>query len=417
VTPVFNQPSKCCLSNDPLIKMGLVLYRMTGDGAYLDECEGMYAWIRAKLFDTTTGLVNECLAFKDASDTTGFVQTSDDAYNSGSFLEAADDLYRITGVQSYYDDALLAVTHRVTENPILHDGGQGERQWAYRFVKGLSEFATYHGLWPQYQSWLQNNANAAWSQRNSLDITWNDWTMPTPLPGANGVAHSDDVVPLCTSSAAAIWQMVPPSSAPPFSGVYELQNIASGLSLTAAGSGNGGPVVQSVFDGGDESLWTFVASSGGYYEIQNVGSGLLIDVQADSYALGASVVQASPEAHGQGNDQWDASTGPDTGLGADARAAVGADADVSAGADTGAGGDAGASAGDAAATLDTGDAGGSDAATGGASGGAGGTATEAPRSSGCTCATANGKAESRAPLALGLFALASLVRTRRRRRA
>jgi MYXO-CTERM domain-containing protein len=248
--------------------------------------------------------------------------------------------------------------------------------------------------------------------------------------------------------------MFPPSSAPPFSGVYELQNIASGLSLMVAGAANGGPVVQSAFDGGDESLWTFVPSSGGYYEIQNVGSGLLIDVQADSYALGASVVQASPEAHGQGNDQWfpvassdgtysffslssalalddpASSTAPGTSLdqwsgnGTTAQSFklishTPADAGLDARADAGAGADADADAGEAAATntSDAASGAGSDAATGAATGSAGGTATEAPRSSGCTCATANGKASSRAPIAFGVFALASLVSTRRRRRA
>lgn len=473
VTPTFNQPSKCCLSNDPLIKMGLVLYRMTGNTSYLDKAEGMYAWIRSKLFDATTGLINECLAFKDANDTTGFVQTSDNAYNSGSFLEAADDLYRITGVQSYYDDALLTVTHRVTENPILHDNGQGERQWAYRFVKGLSEFATYQGLWPQYASWLQNNANAAWSQRDALNVTWNDWTNPTPLPGANGVAHSDDVVPLCTSSAAAIWQMLPPASAPPFSGVYELRNLASGLSLGVSGSANGGAVVQSVFDGGSESFWTLVPSSGGYYEIKNVSSGLLLDVQADSYALGATVVQALPEAHGQGNDQWlpvsnvdgsysffslssalalddpQSSTAPGTSpdqwsgngtmaqsfalishVQVDAGASAGPDSSVDAagmGSETGAGIDAGAGSGmaeidaasaDEASTSDapSGGAGGIDASAGIAASGApqsSAGALEAQRSGGCTSATTSRTGSSRAAITSGLLVLLALVAKRR----
>jgi predicted alpha-1,6-mannanase (GH76 family) len=300
VTP-FNQPSKCNLSNNPLIKMGVVLYRITGDTTYLDKCKGMYAWIRKNLFDAKTGLVNECLAFKTVDDTTGFVQTSDNAYNSGSFLEAADDLYRTTGDQSYYDDAQLAVTHRVTKDAVMHDGGQGERQWAYRFVRGLSEFATYNKLWPKYQAWLEANATAAWNQRNALNVTWNDWTKPTPLPGANGVTHDNDVVPLCTSSAAAIWQVLPPATAPALSGAYELRNVASGLSLGVA---TGGAIVQSSFDGGDGQLWTFVATAGGYYEIQNVSNGLLLDVGADSYKLGANIVGAAHEPHGQGNDQW-----------------------------------------------------------------------------------------------------------------
>lgn len=304
VTPVWNQPSKCNLSNNPLIKMGIVLYRITGDASYLDKCKGMYAWIREKLFDPKTGLVNECLAFKTTADTAGFVQTSDNAYNSGSFLEAADALYRATGEQSYLDDATLAISHRLTKEPILHDGGQGERQWGYRFVKGLAEFSTYHDQWAKYQPWLESNANAAWSQRDALGVTWNDWTKLTPAPGANGVTHDNDVVPLCTSSAAAIWSLFPAKTSPNFSGDYELKNSASGMSLSVASSDAAAAVVQTPFDGDAASLWSFVATAGGYYRIKNAQSGLVLDVAANSAKQAAAIVLAAPEMHAQGTDQW-----------------------------------------------------------------------------------------------------------------
>jgi predicted alpha-1,6-mannanase (GH76 family) len=304
VTPVFNQPSKCNLSNNPLIKTGLVLYRMTGDSTYLVKSQGMYAWIRKTLFDAQTGLVNECLAFKTPDDTAGFVQTSDNAYNSGSFLEAADGLYRATGDQSYLDDAVLAINHRIAKEPIMHDGGQGERQWQYRILRGLTEFANYHDKWSTYQTWLQNNANAAWTERDSLNITWNDWTQPTPLPGANGVTHDNDVVPLCTSSAAAVWQMFPPASSPSLSGIFEIRNSASQLSLTVGGASTGAAVVQQAFSGDAFALWNFVPGAGGYFAIQNVGSGLVIQIDAGSYALGAQVTQGRPAVNGQGNDWW-----------------------------------------------------------------------------------------------------------------
>jgi predicted alpha-1,6-mannanase (GH76 family) len=318
----FNQPSKCCLSNNPLIKMGLVLYEMTGDTTYLSKCEEMYAWVRSHLFDAMTGQVNECIGFTTISDTTGYVQTSDNAYNSGSFLEAADDLYRVTGTMSYYADALLAITHRTSVEPILHNDGQGESQWGYRFIKGLTQFATYNDTWSPYETWLENNANAAWANRDTLNVTWNDWTTPTPVPSYANVNQisSTDVVPLCTSSAAAIWQLIPPWNAPPFLGSYELKNAAGNLSLDASdaedaggggpeelegGSSEGGtPVVQASFDGTAGFLWSFVPASGGYYRIQNAGNGLFLSVQGPWAKMGAGVVTTESAPHGQGNDKW-----------------------------------------------------------------------------------------------------------------
>jgi MYXO-CTERM domain-containing protein len=465
VTP-WNQPSKCNLSNNPLIKMGLVLYQMTGDSTYLDKCKGMYAWIRKNLFDATTGLVNECLAFKTVADTTGFVQTSDNAYNSGSFLEAADDLYRITGDPSYYDDAVLAITHRLAKEPILHDGGQGERQWGYRFVKGLSEFATYNNQWSKYQTWLENNANAAWAQRDALNITWNDWTKPTPLPGANGVTHDNDVVPLCTSSAAAIWQVLQPSTVPAFSGDYELQNVASSLSLSVSGAASGSAVMQTAFNGDSASLWTFVPSAGGYYEIQNVSSGLLLDVAADSYKLGANIVQAAAEPHAQGNDQWLPVANADgtysfyslssvlaldnpassmaagtqldqwAGNGTTAQSfklishdapSVGVGGSGGAGASAGATG-SGGEAGNALAGSSSSGAGATAAGIAGASGNTSGGNTSSANSggssaasatdatNGCSCRAAGSASSSRVPGEIGLLALASVVAARRRRK-
>ena len=462
VTP-WNQPSKCNLSNNPLIKTGVVLYRVTGDSTYLDKCKGMYAWIREKLFDPNTGLVNECLAFKTTDDTAGFVQNSDNAYNSGSFLEAADALYRATGEQSYLEDATIAISHRLTKEPILHDGGQGERQWGYRFVKGLAEFSTYHNQWSKYQTWLENNANAAWSQRDALGVTWNDWTKLTPAPGANGVTHDNDVVPLCTSSAAAIWSLFPAKTPPSFNGDYELKNSASGLSLGVASSDSAAAVVQTPFNGDASSLWSFVPTAGGYYQIKNKQSGLVVDVAANSAQQAAAIVQAAPETHAQGTDQWlpfvnsdgsytfynlssmfalddpMSSTTPGTALDqwagndtnaqkftlishADTDAGVGGATASGGGSDSASGGNASSSAGTA---NNGGNANGGANATGASSAGLGGNAgasaqggsTAAPSASdssnGCSCRVAG--SSTRASLAAGLLALLGMVAVRRRR--
>lgn len=129
VYPTFSSPSKCALDNDPLMINGLILYQITGDATYLTKVEGIYAWMHDKLFDSTTGTVHGCWGFTTADDTTGYLQSHDDnVYNNGTFLQAAEGLYRMTGNGAYYQDALLAVTHRVTTDAILHTTRRGAGQ-------------------------------------------------------------------------------------------------------------------------------------------------------------------------------------------------------------------------------------------------------------------------------------------------
>ena len=87
-----DQTSKCALSNDPMIFTAVWLYELTGDGSYLTRAEAIYSWVRATLVDPATGVVNECLSFPDGPGGPTSLSTSDNAYNAGSFIEAADNL-------------------------------------------------------------------------------------------------------------------------------------------------------------------------------------------------------------------------------------------------------------------------------------------------------------------------------------
>ena len=141
---------------------------------------------------------------------------------------------------------------------------------------------------------MQNNANQAWSERNSANVTWNDWTSKTNDSNPDAFEMNGMV---------ALWQQLPITSGSPFSGSYQLQSSASNLDLTVPGSGNAAPVVQAA-DAGDASSWTFVPESNGYYEIKNVESGQVLNVSGASGALGAKVVQWPAGSIRAGNDQW-----------------------------------------------------------------------------------------------------------------
>lgn len=299
ITP-WDKPSKCGLSNSPIVSMGVVLYQITGDASYLEKSKQIYDWVRKSMFIPATGQIYGCVGFATVDETKGKLEGGNNAYDSGSFTEMSDALYRVTGDEAYHQDTLLAIQYRIDKDAILHDSGKGERQWGYRFTRGLADYCNFNDQWPTYQAWFEANANAAWKNRNTLNITWDDWNKPTDLPGLPGVTHDNDIVALCTSSAAAIWQHFPPPTAALPSGTFELRNAASQLSLKV----NGAAIVQDAFTGSSESLWSFQATAGNYYQIKNASSGLLIDVERPSGKQGAKIVQGADQGLRPGTNRW-----------------------------------------------------------------------------------------------------------------
>ncbi|HEV2620262.1 MAG TPA: RICIN domain-containing protein [Acidobacteriaceae bacterium] len=293
--------SKCALSNDPFIADGVVLYQETGDSTYLTKAEAIYNWVRTKLVNTTNsnnslgspGQVNGCIKAD------GTLQGSDNAYDDGTFVEAANALYRVTGNSEYYNDALLTINHRVNEGTPLYTTAECcGHVWSYWFTLGLNQFLNDTGQWPNYQTYLQNNANQAWSERNSINITWNDWRNPTNDSGTDGMEME---------GAAAIWQHLPPVT-PSFSGNYEIESAVSGMALKVSGgsTANGAAIVQEPFVSGDNSaLWTFTPTGGGYYHITNVNSGQAMNVKGAS-VLAKALIDQWPTITNliPGNDLW-----------------------------------------------------------------------------------------------------------------
>ena len=299
ITP-WDKPSKCGLSNSPIVSMGVVLYQITGEASYLERSKQIYDWVRKALFIPATGQIYGCVGFATIDETKGKLEGGNNAYDSGSFTEMSDALYRVTGDEAYHQDTLKAIAYRIGKEAILHDGGKGERQWGYRFTRGLADYCNFNDQWPMYQAWFEANANAAWKNRNALNLTWDDWNKPTDMPGLPGVAHDNDIVALCTSSAAAIWQHFPPPIEALPSGTFELRNAASQLSLKVSGAA----IVQDAFTGSSESLWTFQATAGNYYQIKNASSGLLMDVERPSGKQGALIVQGADQGLRPGTNRW-----------------------------------------------------------------------------------------------------------------
>ena len=142
------------------------------------------------------GQVNEGIA-RDGK------QVSDNVYNTGCFINAANCLHNATGAANYYNDAVLAADHVVRKYPILSHNGRGDNCWSDQFARGLGNLCRDNNLWDRYHAWMVANAKSAWSfRRVDLNVTWNDWKTPTP---------SDDCSSFECLGAVVLQQMMAPA--------------------------------------------------------------------------------------------------------------------------------------------------------------------------------------------------------------
>jgi hypothetical protein len=274
---------KECLSNDPFVWEGVWLYQATGDSTYLTEAETIYDWVRSRCFNYTdsTNAIGVPGRLRQGVWETGSLEGGDNFYNSGTFLADANILYQATGKSEYYDDGVHIIMHVIGSGPILHNGSEGEEnQWAYWFVKGLSDFCTDNNLWPTYYPWFLGNANAAWSERDSLNLTWNDWTAPT----------NDSVISgLSTESAVAVWQGLDVPQQ------YLIVNGYSGLAMDLTGSNqtaNAAINQSAVSSSLDPDQHWMLVPEGGHYAIVSAETGMAATILSASTTNGAQLVDS-----------------------------------------------------------------------------------------------------------------------------
>ena len=186
--------SKNALSNNPMVVAGCALYQITHEASYLTRCRAIYDWAYANLVDPATGQVNEGIAHKGRLE-------SDNVYNSGAFVNAANAMHNVTGEDRYHRDALLAADHVVRKWAVLAHHHRGENCWSDQFARGLAFFCRDNKLWGRYRGWLLANAKSSWSfRRRDLNVTWNDWQKPTP---------EDECSSLECLGAVVLQQMIP----------------------------------------------------------------------------------------------------------------------------------------------------------------------------------------------------------------
>ncbi|MEC5143397.1 glycoside hydrolase family 76 protein [Chitinophaga sp. 212800010-3] len=197
----FNHSGKNACINFPTVIAAMTLYKITGDGTYLQNAKDIFAWGADNLYDKTTGRVAD-------NNVRGNKGWSDYTYNQGTFIGAAVALYKATGTAAYLDMANQAAVYTQKSmsdaNGILPAEGDWNEQGVLKAIFGqyimqlISE-----GNQTQFLPWIQKNINAAWGNRDvTRGLTYRNYKIPC----ATGTLQSYEA-----SSAVYMMQICPPA--------------------------------------------------------------------------------------------------------------------------------------------------------------------------------------------------------------
>jgi predicted alpha-1,6-mannanase (GH76 family) len=198
--------------NGPAAIGACLLYNVYGDSSYLTKAQAIYAWERRVLLNTGSGSIADGITYPNTT-TTGGATT----YNQGTFIGAANLLYRATGLPNYYQDAVLVgkYTQKSMSSAagIMPEYSSGTDLSGFNgiFARWMARFAKDQNLWLAFGPWLTTNANAAWSIRNSTNLAWQKWASPmgTNAPDIWGCSASVVVMQVADPSPADALQISP----------------------------------------------------------------------------------------------------------------------------------------------------------------------------------------------------------------
>jgi predicted alpha-1,6-mannanase (GH76 family) len=158
-------------ANMPACILASRLYQETNTADYLTWAKKIYDWQKATLVNQTTGLVYDGIN----SNNDGELQDEPGwsfAYNQGTFIGAALELYNITKDQTYLNDAIKTANNFIVDNTmspggIMRSGDNGDGG----LFNGIGvRYLTLLILSPDvststkesYISYLKNNAETLW---------------------------------------------------------------------------------------------------------------------------------------------------------------------------------------------------------------------------------------------------------------
>lgn len=167
---------KPACSNGKAMVLALKLHEATGDEYYLETGERIYRWIRKYLLDRERNIIMNAWITEGE----GHAQFDPYTYNTGTSIQAAAYLYRMTGKQSYLDEALSLC--KGSAEYFFHHTDDG-----IPFTDNIPWFDVvllrgYQSVWEitgdrQYVDILLTALDRAWEvARDANGLICNDWT-------------------------------------------------------------------------------------------------------------------------------------------------------------------------------------------------------------------------------------------------
>jgi len=187
-----NRHSKNACSNGPAALLAANLYHEFGKAEDKEWAVKIYAWLRETLFDTESGAVYDNLNTR-----TDRVNTRVYTYNTGTFLGAAVELYKITGDKTYIDDAIKAADYTITVliNPVdnlLRSEGTGDGGlFKGIFIRNFAQLILSDGISDEvrqrYIDFLTHNGETLWKEGTNKESVLFGPYWKTPPGDATGL--------------------------------------------------------------------------------------------------------------------------------------------------------------------------------------------------------------------------------------
>lgn len=155
------------------------LGKALGDDSYYEKAKITMEWEFKNLFNEKNGQVYDAIN-TEKNNVSQWAST----YNQGTFVGACMMLHEKYGDQKYLDYAAKAVNYGMYSlgnvNGVLSGEDTGAdlpgfkgilTRWFYRYAQYTGDLAVLE--------WLQMNADAAFTNRNSYNLSWSNWANPT----------------------------------------------------------------------------------------------------------------------------------------------------------------------------------------------------------------------------------------------
>lgn len=194
-------------SNTPAVILGARIYRYTGNAADLQRARDIFAFVKTRLVDPTTGAVWDNINLN-----TGAIQKDwVFSYNVGTYIGAAWELYKATNDVTYLNDAIktaeYAYNSRRPNGLFFADetGGGDGGLFKGIFIRYLSELAREgvlsDAVRAKYKAAIQYNAEVLRTQgiNTSNNLVSPNWSVPP----SNGTDYATQLSGVMLEEAAA----------------------------------------------------------------------------------------------------------------------------------------------------------------------------------------------------------------------